>query len=471
MPSCVSDTPPSSLFDRPPDTLPVTAPAGLPDGPNLITIVTDDQGRWAMGAYGNREIRTPSMDRIAREGAIFTNAIVATPVCSPSRATWLTGRYPTELGITDWISPDESRSGLGLKGSTWPKVLQRRGYRTALVGKWHLGMQPQFHPTKLGFDWFYGFLGGGNRPMNPTLEVDGKQTKLKGPLPDLLTNAAITWLKQNKDKPFALSLHFRAPHLPYGPVPKTDSAPYAKLAPTVPKLSGLNQQQLKRRTRNYYASITSIDRNIGRLLDALDELELSNDTIVLFTSDHGYNEGRHRINTKGNGQWMAGGVTGPKRPNMWETSITVPLAVRWPGIVKPSMKIVEQVSNIDLFRTVLGMLDVPTPKDCKARGVDFAPLLRGVPMPPRKTLFGQYDLHNYGLAYLRMARTRRYKLVQHFHARGMDELYDLIEDPSETRNLLRRAPKGFDRSIAVGLRQELRTWMESITDPLLTDPY
>ena len=123
------------------------APPGPVTGPNLIAIVTDDQGRWAMGAYGNSEIHTPNMDRIAREGALFRNAFVATPVCSPSRATYLTGLYPTETGITDWIAPSQAKDGLGLDAPTWPQVLQRHGYRTGLIGKWHLGMLPQFHPT------------------------------------------------------------------------------------------------------------------------------------------------------------------------------------------------------------------------------------------------------------------------------------------------------------------------------------
>src|SRR5438093_9374532 len=129
---------------------------------NLISIVTDDQARWSVGAYGNRESRTPNMDRLAREGALFTNAFVATPVCSPSRAAFLTGKYGTQVGITDYITPLEARAGIGLPSATttWPEVLQQHGYRTALFGKWHLGEQPQFHPHRHGFDYFFGSLAG-----------------------------------------------------------------------------------------------------------------------------------------------------------------------------------------------------------------------------------------------------------------------------------------------------------------------
>lgn len=434
----------------------------------MIAIVTDDQGRWAMGTYGNSEIRTPNMDRIGKEGVVFVNAFVTTPVCSPSRATYMTGRYPTELGITDWISPEEAESGLGLSALTWPKVLQQNGYRTGLIGKWHLGTQPQFHPTKLGFDHFMGFLGGGTRPVDAPLEVNGEVVQTKGPLPDVLVDDAIRFVEQNKDRPFALCLHFRAPHLPYGPVPKEDSGQYADLDPTVPSLPGLDEEQVKQSTKDYYASVSSVDRNIGRLLNKLDELQLAENTLVFFTSDHGYNEGRHYVNTKGNGNWIAGGVRGPKRPNMWETSIRVPLVARWPKVIRPGTRIEDTVAQIDMFRSVLGALNIPIPEGTKVHGRDFSPAFRGESLPPVDAIFGQYDLHNGGLAYMRMVRTDRYKLVRHFKAKGMDELYDLQSDPEEQRNLIRpnRTPPVVEK-----LQRMLTEWQESIDDPILRSNY
>jgi arylsulfatase A-like enzyme len=138
---------------------------------NLICIVTDDQGHWSLGTYGNKESKTPNMDRIGREGAVFKNAFTATPVCSPSRATFLTGKYGSQVKITDWINPTEGKEGVGLavNAVTWMRVLQAAGYRTGLVGKWHLGELAYNHPTKRGFDFFMGFLGGGNKPIDPTL--------------------------------------------------------------------------------------------------------------------------------------------------------------------------------------------------------------------------------------------------------------------------------------------------------------
>ncbi|MDA2937594.1 sulfatase-like hydrolase/transferase [Acidobacteria bacterium AH-259-A15] len=433
---------------------------------NIISIVTDDQARWGLGAYGNQEIITPNMDRLAREGAIFLNAFVPTPVCSPSRASFLSGRYASRLGITDWIAPIESDAGLGLPPSTvtWPAVLQQHGYATALLGKWHLGTKPKFHPTRRGFDHFFGFLGGGNRPMDPTLEVEGENRQLKGPLPDLLVDDAIHFIESNRTRPFALLLHFRAPHSPYAPVPKEDSSPFQDLSPTVPGESGVDIAQIKRWTRDYYASIHSIDRNLGRLLSKLDELGLTRKTIVLFTSDHGYMIGHHTVNSKGNAFWIAGGVRGPKRPNMFEYSILVPLIIRWPGVVKEGTEIKEGVSNIDIFPSVLAMLNIPVPESIELDGTDFSPLLRGQKIPWRDTIFGQYDLHNNGLAFMRMIRTPKWKLVRHYFANFLHELYNLEEDPEETKNLYRNPAY---QQIRGQLQKRLIEWQHSIDDPLL----
>lgn len=199
-------------------------------------------------------------------------------------------------------------------------------------------------------------------------------------------------------------------------------------------------------------------------------MKLAENTIVLFTSDHGYNEGRHGIDTKGNGRWMAGGVRGPARPNMWDTSLRVPLLVRWPGVVKPGTRIEDTVQNIDMFRTVLGALGIEPPADATAHGVDFSPLLRGQSLPPREAIFGQYDLHNSGLAYMRMIRTPRYKYVRHFKENYMDELYDLTADPGETTNLINnRRPA--NTAILPPLQKQLEKWQQSIDDPILKSSY
>jgi uncharacterized sulfatase len=255
-------------------------------------------------------------------------------------------------------------------------------------------------------------------------------------------------------------------------VPEQDSAPFKQLDPTVPQLKGLDLPQVKGWTRDYYASIHSVDRNLGRLFAFLEKQNLWEKTIVSFTSDHGYNIGHHMIHTKGNGFWVAGGVTGPKRPNVWDTSIRIPWMIRWPGVVKPGTVIEQPVQNLDTFASMLGMLGVSMPAAVQTQGRDFTPLLRGQEVKWRDAIFVQYDLHNSGLSYLRMIRTDRWKYVKHYHENLMDELYDLQNDPGETKNLInmRKAGKDDLRATIKELREKLIAWQKSIDDPVLSEP-
>lgn len=222
---------------------------------------------------------------------------------------------------------------------------------------------------------------------------------------------------------------------------------------------------MKRWTREYYASVHSVDRNLGRLLGLLGKLDLAARTIVLFTSDHGYNIGHHGLHTKGNAYWIAGGVRGPLRPNMFENSIRIPLIICWPGAVKPGTVIHEVVSNLDTFASVLGMLGLTFPQNVRQQGADFSPLLRGQKVTRwRDTLYGQYDLHNNGLAFMRMIRTTEWKLVRHYVSTGLDELYDLKNDPDEAKNLYNDPQHN---EVREQLQQRLTQWQRSVHDPLL----
>ncbi|MBS1809931.1 MAG: sulfatase-like hydrolase/transferase [Acidobacteria bacterium] len=433
---------------------------------NLVSIVTDDQALWSIGAYGNREAITPNMDRLAREGVKFNNAFVTTPVCSPSRVAFLTGLYGTQVGITDYLTPDEGKAGMGLPSTamTWPQVLQKNGYKTALFGKYHLGTQAGFHPTKRGFDYFMGSQQGSFAPMNPKLEVNGQIVEVNGAGSDIVMDDAVRWIESNRDKPFAALIHFREPHTPYGPMPEEDTKLFANLDPTIPQFRGLEANHVKRLHREYYAAVHAIDRNIGKLLALLDRLDLSRQTIVMFQSDHGYNIGHHGIETKGNGYWIAGGVNGPKRPNMWDTSLRIPLLIRWPGVIKAGSEISETVLNLDMFPSVLGMLKIKAPVGYKHNGKDFTPLLQGHRDAHwREEIFGQYDLHNVGLAYMRMIRTNEWKLVRHYHANELDELYNLQSDPGETKNLYKDEKL---REVRDRLQQRIEARMQEIHDPL-----
>ncbi len=441
----------------------------VPARPNLIVIVTDDQAHWTLGSYGNTDSRTSQIDRLATEGVRFANVFTPSPVCSPSRATMLSGRYGTEVGITDWISPLENEAGVGLppETTTWAEALQGAGYRTGLIGKWHLGAKPEFHPTRHGYGHFVGFLAGGTTPMNPRLEENGVDREFPGAEPDVITDAALAFLDREAGRPFALSVHYRAPHTPYGPVPEQDLAPFREAAVAIPVFPGLDQAQVRQWTREYYASIHSIDRNIGRLLDTLQRTGLDQRTIVVFTSDHGYNIGHHGLHTKGNGTWIVGGVNGPTMPNMFDTSLRPPFLVRGPGVRGQGRVVNEMVAFEDLYPTLLSLAGVPMPADAPRHGRDLSPLLRGEAVPQwRDAVYGQYDIHHYAIAHLRMIREARWKLVRSYGTTTKDQLFDLETDPDERKNLW-GAPDQRERRRAMEGR--LREWMRGIGDPILEE--
>jgi uncharacterized sulfatase len=432
--------------------------------PNIVFLYTDDQAQWALGAYGNRDIRTPNLDRLARRGAIFRKAFTVTPVCSPSRAALLTSRYGSELGIADWINPRlEPDLGLAPSAITWPELLKGFGYATMLAGKWHLGTRDEFHPSRQGFDVFYGFRDGGNQPIDPTLEVDGQLRQLQGSLPDLLVDAGLRFVEASRTRPFLLSIHFRAPHTPYGPVPEQDSAPYRRLDPAIPDYPGLPRDRVKQLRRAYYASVSSVDRNIGRLLDRLEALEMAQQTVVIFTSDHGYMIGEHGLWHKGNAAWLVEGKQGI-RANMYDEAIRVPLLVCWPGVVAPGTAIDRVVSNVDLFPTILEMAGLGMPENLAIRGRSLVPLLRGQSPPWDDTLFGQYDMHHSSVASMRMIRTPEWKLIRHFESGGEDELYHLAVDPGELHNLADSAEPEHRRA-REALARQIDECMGRIGDP------
>lgn len=422
----------------------LTLPLAAAERPNILFILTDDQAPWALGLAGHPHAHTPHLDRLFQSGAYLVNAMTTTPVCSPSRAGLMTSRYGCEVGITDWINPrTEPSHGLDPALATWPKLLSAAGYRTALIGKWHLGTEDRFHPSVFGYQHFMGFRGGGNTPKDPVLEVDGRETKLSGLLPDILVDEAIRVIRGN-GRPFALSLHFRAPHAPWLPVADEDWAPFANLDPQIPnpEYPKLDVARVKRVTREYLASVHSVDRNVGRLLDELDRLELARDTIVIYSSDHGYNMGHNGIWHKGNGHWILTelpparpNIPSGQRPNMYDLSLRVPTAVRWPGVVKPGTKITETVSQLDWFPTLLEMAGVELPAGTIIRGRSIVPLLKGQAIAWDNDLYAEYSTHHQSQTHMRMYRTPEWKLILDFKNPDRHELYDLKHDPAETRNL------------------------------------
>ncbi len=292
---------------------------------NIISIVTDDQAAWTLSCYGGQELLTPNIDRIASEGARFTNAFVATP---------------------------------------------------ALLGKWHLGREPTKLPSQFGFESFFGFLGAGTLSMTPVFDFPEGRRKLVGCTADLISDEAIAFIKTKRDQPFALCMHFREPQELYGPMPEVDTQSLAMLDPALPNALGLDSQEIKQWRREYLTAVHAIDRNLGRVFKTLEEQDLWVKTVILFTSDHGYSIGEHTIHGKGNATCAASGLSGPRCPNLWDTSLRVPLLVRLQNQDKTNAVIENVISSVDIFSSVLGMLGVQSPSDRKNEGIDFSPLLK-----------------------------------------------------------------------------------------------
>jgi uncharacterized sulfatase len=444
--------------------------------PNIVFVLTDDQAPWAVGASGNKQAITPHMDRLFQDGAYLPNSFVVTPVCSPSRASLMASRYGSELGITDWIHPKrEPKLGLDPATVTWPEVLAKNGYTNGLFGKWHLGVPDRFHPTKTGFHEFVGFRTGGNSPKDPSMEIDGVVRKESGFTADVITRHALKFLDRHHAKPFLLCVHYRAPHSRWLPVAPEDSAPYENLDPKIPNpdYPDLDVTRVKRMMREYLSSTRSVDRNLGLLIAKLEALKIDKKTIVIFTSDHGYSMGHNGIWHKGNGHWVlkkptvaTKNIPRNQRPNMYDNSLRVPTAVRWPGVVKPGTTIHRTISNLDWYPTILAMTGLSVPKDVVVRGRDFTPLLRGKSLEWDDDLYAEYSTHHQSKTHMRAYRTPRWKLVRDFLNLGRDELYDLEADPGERKNLFDE-PNVATKEISARLDRLLLARMAATKDPVL----
>ncbi|MDP6445250.1 MAG: sulfatase-like hydrolase/transferase, partial [Pirellulaceae bacterium] len=305
----------------------------------------------------------------------------------------------------------------------------------------------RFHPTKFGYQKFLGIRTGGCPPKDPVIELlNGETKKVEGFTCDIFTDHALEFIRESGKKPFALSLHFRAPHAAWLPVRDEDWEPFKNLDPEIPNpdFPNLDTELIKRRTREYLASVKSVDRNVGRVLDLLEELNLSDETIVIFTSDHGYNLGEHGVWYKGNAiraltknppqRWKK--IPAGRRPNLWDTSLRVPTAVKWPGVIKPRTKITQTVSNLDWYPTLLAMAGVELPTDVTIRGRDATPLLRGESVSWDNSLYAEYSMHHGATTHMRGYRTPQWKLMRDFASEGRAEFYNLTKDPAEMNNLI-----------------------------------
>jgi arylsulfatase A-like enzyme len=404
---------------------PRQSPAQTPSGtqstrpPNIVIIFADDLGYGDLGVYGHPLIRTPRLDRLAAEGLKLTSFYASAPVCSASRYSLLTGRYAIRAGINGALMP-ESTNGLGADETTIADIVKSAGYRTGMVGKWHLGNRPGYFPTEHGFDSYFGLLYS-NDMVRPWVQTDVPLWLYRGTreLPGAVDNATLTeryteeavaFIRENKNRPFFLYLAHSMPHVPLG---------------VSPSFAGRSANG------RYGDVVEAIDWSTGRVLDALRDAGVERNTLVIFTSD--------------NGPWMDmpprmlvdprivrtdAGSAGPLRGSKGTTregGVRVPFLARWPGHIQAGAVGTDLATTMDLLPTIAGIVGVQLPAGRAIDGRDIRPFLEG-----RATSPVEWYIYNYG-GRVEGVRDRRWKLHLTFPEKGepVAALYDLSLDPSE----------------------------------------
>ncbi len=420
-----------------------------PVKPNVLLIITDDQCYGDLGCHGNDKIKTPNLDRLAAESVEFTQFYVC-PVCAPTRASLMTGRYNYRTGAIDTYL---GRAMMHNDEVTVAEFLAAAGYRTGIFGKWHLGDNYPLRPTEQGFQESLIHKGGGlcqpsdppggDSYFDPTLYHNGKAVKTKGYCTDVYTDAALKFIEANKAKPWFCYHATNAPHVPLQ-VPDSYVEPYRKM--------GLGEN-----TAKVYGMITNIDENVGKLLAKLKELGLEENTIVIFLTDNGPCPASR---DKGQPPRFNAGLRDQKG-TVYDGGIRVPFFIRWPAGFKGGRKIETIAAHIDVLPTLLAACGVKPPPDLKLDGLSLLPLLLGEKAPwPDRTLYTQWHRGDEPLLYRScMARTQRWKLV------NGKELYDMAADPGEKRDVAAEHPE-----IVAKMRKGYEEWFKDVSATRGYDP-
>jgi N-acetylglucosamine-6-sulfatase len=419
--------------------------------PNIVFILIDDL-RWdELGIAGHPYLKTPNIDRIGQEGAMFRNAFMTTPLCSPSRASFLTGQYAHTHGITDNVD----RSPASHQLMTFPRMLHQVGYENAFIGKWHMGNDDSPRP---GFDRWVSFKGQGTY-LNPDINEDGKSVKPKGYITDILSGYAVEFIKRRHRKPFLVYLAHKAIHpeitqhndgsvdlanvelfipaerhqnmysgvtIPhrqsYGRAPEGKPAlqrQIGDLAPLGPATATIDETILGRQR-----ALMAIEDSVGEIIKALRETGQLDNTIIVVASDNGYFYGEHGLSVE--------------RRFAYEESIRMPLLIRYPRAIKPGTTRDEIALNIDLAPTLLELTGVSVPGTMQGRSL--VPLLQGKRMEWRESFLIEYYSDKVFPRALKMGykavRSKGWKYIHYLELDGMDELYDLQSDPYEMKNLI-----------------------------------
>lgn len=406
--------------------------------PNILLFLTDDHAPWTLPCYGNTEVQSPTFDRLATEGTVFKNAFTPTPVCSPGRACLLTGLTCSQHGVHDWIAmhDPECQERDWLAGQiTLSELLQRNGYHCGLAGKWHIG---QDYQTPRGYDWYFGFAMQGGHQGLSTYIYDNRVRMQKGNVTEIVTDQAIDFLNRTpNEKPFFLHIGYTDTHSPYvGQDPELvalyENATFndIEVDPQHPwhwnegfaQDANIQPNDIRIRHMTQYAAVTDIDRHINRLLKRLEENGQLDNTLIIYTSDHGLTLGQ-------NGFWGKGNGTRPL--NLYDISTRIPLIIRGPNIPHGT-EVNHCVDHFDTFQTICDVCNIDSGQrrpDMSYPGQSYLPLTSGAPNPNwDDTRYGEYGD-------MRMIRTPTHKLVKRY-PNGPDELFYLQRDPTEKTNLI-----------------------------------
>jgi choline-sulfatase len=406
--------------------------------PNILLILADDLAAWMLGCYGNKEIKTPNIDLLARSGMRFINSFVATPICSASRATLFTGRLPRQHGIHDFLTPkpiDNPPQGQAAPPESFEKevmisdVLSGAGYRCGYVGKWHMGKDQR---PGHGYQYTYTMTGGSRSYTDPEMFLNGEPVQEKGYLTDLMTRRACEFLdQQSAANPFFLTVGYLNPHTPYQGHPQKYYDMYASTEfDTVgwepPAPNALREKDLLKdpvgNLRKAAAATTALDDQVPVLLAKLKARGLLDNTLIVFTGDNGYLLGRH-------GLWSKGLASDPI--NMYEEVIGVPFIMSWSGKIPTDATAPEMISFYDVLPTLCEAAGLAPPSDRSLIGRSFLPIAR------REQLSKNQAWRNLVFAHFRnteMARDTRYKLVLRNEGKGPNELFDVRNDQREKTN-------------------------------------
>ncbi len=407
-----------------------TLTVGGAERPNVLIILSDDQGWGDLSVHGNRNLSTPRLDSLAREGVVLDRFFVQ-PVCSPTRAELLTGRYHPRGGVRG-VSLGQER--LDPNERTLAEAFRAAGYATACIGKWHNGSQWPYHPNARGFEEFYGFTEGHwGEYFDPPLEHNGQPVRGRGYIADHLTDRAIQFIEEHRQRPWLCYLAYNTPHSPFC-VPNSFWCRFEQRE--IVQRGAMGEREDLAVTRAVLAMCENLDWNVGRVLDALDRLGLRDSTLVVFFSDNGPNSVRWNGEMKG------------RKGDTDEGGVRSPCFLRWPGRL-PAGRVVTQIcAAVDLLPTLLSLAGVPKVGDAPLDGCDLSPLLLGTATAwPDRRLFQHWN----GRV---SVRTERYRLDH------TGKLFDMWADPSQTRDLAAELP-----GVAAELQEAVARWRTEVGLP------